>query len=95
MQMFRKDFKGSLYKISIFELLAEYLPHCPSDCESNSGNLENDTASEESESDIRPPKSRKKNIIVSDSDDELEEEWNEHDMTPNFPNYLNIPGATM
>ncbi|KAI4474804.1 hypothetical protein M0802_015435, partial [Mischocyttarus mexicanus] len=49
----------------------------------------------ESESDIRPPKSRKRNIIVSDSDDELEEEWNKHDMTPNLPNYLNIPSATI
>ncbi|KAI4487115.1 hypothetical protein M0802_012029 [Mischocyttarus mexicanus] len=50
---------------------------------------------EESESDIRPPKSRRRNIIVSDSDDELEEEWNEHDMTPNLPNYLNIPSAAI
>ncbi|KAI4473399.1 hypothetical protein M0802_016134, partial [Mischocyttarus mexicanus] len=65
------------------------------DCESNFGNLENDTVSEESESGIRPPKFRKRNIIVSDSDNELEEEWNEHDMTPNLPNYLNIPGATI
>ena len=65
------------------EIYADALSDCPSDCESNSGNFENDTVSEDSESDIRPPKSRKRNIIVSDSDDELEEEWNEHDITPN------------
>lgn len=80
---------------SFSEVYADALSDCPSDCESNSGNLENDTVSEDSESDIRPPKSQKRNIIVSDSDDELEEEWNEHDITPNLPNYLNIPGATI
>lgn len=77
------------------EVYANALSDCPSDCESNSGNFKNDTVSEDSESDIRPPKSQKRNIIVSDSDDELEEEWNEHDITPNLPNYLNIPGATI
>ncbi|KAL6420058.1 hypothetical protein ACFW04_011915 [Cataglyphis niger] len=77
------------------EVYADALSDCPSDCESNSGNFKNDTVSEDSESDIRPPKSRKRNIILSDSDNELEEEWNEHDITPNLPNYLNIPGATI
>lgn len=80
---------------SFNELYADTLSDCPSDCESNCGNLQNDTVSEDSEFDIRPPKYRRKNVIESDSDDELEEEWNEHDITPNFHNYLNIPGATI
>ncbi|KAI4474368.1 hypothetical protein M0804_014894, partial [Polistes exclamans] len=72
------------------------LSDCPSDCESNSGNFENDTVSEDSESNIRPPNFQKKDSIVSDSNDELEEEWNEHDITPNLLiNYLNIPGANI
>ena len=37
-------------------LYAKVLSDCPSDCESNCGDLENDTASEDSESDIRPLK---------------------------------------
>ncbi|XP_046828835.1 piggyBac transposable element-derived protein 4-like [Vespa crabro] len=63
-------------------------------CESNCGKLENDTVSEDSDSNIRPPKYKNKNIIESDSDEELEEEWNEHDITPKQQNYLNIPVVT-
>ena len=37
-------------------LYAKVLSDSPSDCESNCGDLENDTASEDSESDIRPLK---------------------------------------
>ena len=37
-------------------LYAKVLSDCPSDCESNCGDLENDTASEDSGSDIRPLK---------------------------------------
>lgn len=37
---------------------------------------------------LMSPKYQKSNIIESDSDDELEEEWNEHDVTPNLQNYL-------
>ena len=54
----------------------------------NQIDLENDTVSEDSESDIRPSKYQKRNIIESDSDDELEEGWNEHNITPNLQNYL-------
>lgn len=80
---------------SFNELYADAFSDCPSDCESNCGNCENDTVSEDSDCDIRPPKYQKRNIIASDSDDDLEEEWNEHDITPNLQNYLNIPGATI
>ncbi|KAI4475982.1 hypothetical protein M0804_013967 [Polistes exclamans] len=75
------------------KVYADALSDCLSDCESDSSNFENNTISEDSESDIKPQKSRKRNIIVSDSDDELKEEWNEHDITLNLPNYLNIPSA--
>ncbi|KAI4476042.1 hypothetical protein M0802_014947 [Mischocyttarus mexicanus] len=77
------------------EVYTDVFSDCPSDCESNSGKLKQDNVSEDSESDIRPPKSRRKNVILLDSNDELEEEWNEHDITPNLSNYLNIPGATI
>lgn len=79
---------------SFNELYPDSLSDCRSDCESNCGNCENDTVSEDSDSDIRPPKYQKRNIIASDNDD-LEEEWNEHDITPNLQNYLNISGATI
>ncbi|KAI4481254.1 hypothetical protein M0802_014006 [Mischocyttarus mexicanus] len=40
------------------EVYTDVFSDCPSDSESNSGNLEQDNVSEDSESDIRPPKSR-------------------------------------
>lgn len=73
----------------------DVLSDCPSDFELNCSDLENDTVSEDSESDIRPPKYQKRNITESHGDDESEEEWNERDITPNLENYLNIPGPTI
>ena len=52
-----------------------------SDCESNCGVLKKTV-------NLMSPKYQKSNIIESDSDDEFEEEWNEHDVTPNLQNYL-------
>ena len=60
---------------SFNELYADVLSDCSSDCESNYGDLENNTVSEDSKSDIMPPKYQKRNKIESDSDDELKEEW--------------------
>lgn len=74
------------------ESFDEVYLNCSSDFESNCSDLKYNTGSEDSEFDITPPKYQKRNIIESDSDDELEEEWNERDITPNLENYLNIPG---
>ncbi|XP_072760300.1 uncharacterized protein [Anoplolepis gracilipes] len=81
---------------SFNELYADVLYDCPSDFEINCSDLENDTLSEDSyESDIRPPKRQKRNVIESDSDNDLEEEWNENDIIPTLKDYLSIPGVTV
>ena len=48
---------------SFNELYADVLSDCSSDCESNYGDLENNTVSEDSKSDIMPPKYQKRNKI--------------------------------
>ncbi|XP_014483588.1 PREDICTED: piggyBac transposable element-derived protein 2-like [Dinoponera quadriceps] len=80
---------------SFNELYADALSDCPSDFEINCSDSENDALSEDSdESDIKPLNRQNRNVIVSDSDNDLEEEWNGNNITPTLEDYLNIPGVT-
>ena len=71
------------------ELYADDLSDCSNDLEIN------DTLSEDSyESNIRPPKRWRRDVVESDSDDS-EEEWIEDNTKPTLQNCTNIPGATV
>lgn len=78
------------------ELYGDDFSDCPSDLEINCSDSEYDSLSEDSyESEIRPPKRQKINVLESDSESDFEDEWIESDITPILKDYSNISGVSV